>query len=356
MRHWGVHKLANRSLWWPIIGRNKKCVTLDLRQPEGQRIARRLINRADVLIENFRPGTLERWNLDPVRLREDNPRLVVARVSGFGQSGSYSERGGFAAVAEATAGLRNLTGDPDRPPIRTGLSIGDSLAGLFSVFGVMSALYARDAGDAAGSGQIVDIGIADAVLAVLESVIAEYSATGQIRQRTGAVLPGIAPSNIYPTADDSWVVIAANGDGLFRRLSVAMEIPTLASDPRFSTHDRRGQNQSELDRIVAAWSKGHARDTIVERLVEAGVPVAALNDAADVARDPHFRERQVVVDVETPDVGTISMQGIVPKLSMTPGSINWSGPSMGMHNASVFCGLLGLSDDEIGRLRTAGVI
>jgi formyl-CoA transferase/succinyl-CoA--D-citramalate CoA-transferase len=356
MRRWGLHKKDGLSLWWPVIGRNKRSVTLDLRQTKGQALARRLILTADVLIENFRPGALEKWNLNPEDLRRERPDLVVSRISGFGQTGPYRERAGFAAVCEAMAGLRHLSGYPDRPPVRVGLSIGDSLVGLFAAFGVVSALYARGKKTGMLRGQTVDAAITESVLAVMESVISEYSATHNIRQREGTVLPGIAPSNVYPTRDGHWVVIGANSDGLFRRLSEAMGRPELASDARYATHEARGMHQKELDELIAGWTATLSGDEIVELVNRHGIPTGPVNDAADVSRDPHYRERGAVVDVATREFGPISMQGVTPKLSDTPGSIRWTGPYLGEHNEEVYGGILGLSAAEMSQLQEEGII
>lgn len=356
LRQWGVQKLNGHSLWWPVIARNKRSITLDLRKPEGQALARRLILSADVLVENFRPGTLEEWNLGPEDLRRDHPGLIVARVSGFGQTGPYSSRPGFAAVAEAMGGLRILTGYPDRPPTRVGLSIGDSLAGLFAAFGVMGALYAREKAGPLSHGQVVDVAIVDSVLAMMESVISEFSATGVVRERTGSVLPGIAPSNLYPTSDGSWVIIAANADSLFRRLAMTMGMPDLATDERYNTHEARGRHQAELDGIIARWTATQTRDELVARLAENGVPAGPVYNAEDVAKDPHYRQRGAVIDVETENLGAISMQGVVPKLSATPGAVRWAGPPLGRHNVEVYKDRLGLSEAEIAGLQARGVI
>jgi len=242
MRQWGVSKKDGKSLWWPVIARNKQSVTLDLRRPEGRELARRLIAEADVLVENFRPGTLEDWGLGPDVLKAENPGLIVARVSGFGQTGPYAKRAGFGSVAEAMAGMRGLAGFADRPPPRVGLSIGDSLAGVFAAMGVLLALRSRDA-HVERQGQVVDVAITESVLAVLESVISEYSGTGNLRGRTGSILPGVAPSNLYPTADGTWILIGANADGIFRRLAVAMGEPELGTDARYATHSARGHRQ-----------------------------------------------------------------------------------------------------------------
>jgi crotonobetainyl-CoA:carnitine CoA-transferase CaiB-like acyl-CoA transferase len=354
MRQWGAHPDNGVSLWWPVIGRNKRSMTINLREPKGQALARRLVDGADVLIENFRPGTLEGWGLSPDQLRETNPKLIVARVSGYGQTGPLRDRPGFAAVAEAAAGLRYLTGFPDRAPTRVGISIGDSLAGIFAALGVISSLYARDA-SGAGRGQDVDAAITESVLAVMESVISECSATGRSRERAGVILPGIAPSNIYPTADKSWVIIAANADALFARLARIMGQPELASDPRYSTHGARGRNQLELDELIVRWTRQRERDSLIEVLAEAGVPAGPVNDAASVLANQHFRQREAIVDIDNREFGRIAMQGIVPKLSQTPGAIRWAGPGLGEHTDAV-CGELGLSAEEILTLRHDRII
>ncbi len=356
MRQWGVYKVDGRSLWWPIIARNKRCITLDLRRSQGQVLAKRLIQTSDVLVENFRPGTLENWGLSPETLRSEQPRLIVARLSGFGQTGPYRERAAFAAVAEAMGGLRILTGYPDRPPVRVGLSLGDSLAGLFSAFGILAALYERDSSTPPRTGQTIDIAITECVLAILESVISEYSVTGQLRERTGPVLPRIAPSNLYPTKDDSWVIIAANSDALFRRLAVAMGQPGLASDTHYATHDARGGHQEQLDQVISAWTATLSRDELMKLLLEHAIPAGPLHDAKDVANDPHYRQREAIVEVRAADFGTLAMQGVVPKLSGTPGRIRWAGPRLGEHNAQVYGEILGLSATEISRLHTEGII
>jgi formyl-CoA transferase/succinyl-CoA--D-citramalate CoA-transferase len=253
-------------------------------------------------------------------------------------------------------GLRNLTGYPDRPPTRVGVSIGDSLAGLFAAFGVVSALYNRGRKGELRQGQTVDTAITDSVLGILESAISEYSAARTIRQRTGATLPGIAPSNLYPTSDSSWVIIAGNSDSLFRRLAQAMGQPELSSDPRFATHVARGRSQEELDEIIARWSVSYPREELLGLLNQHGVPCGPVYDTADIASDPHYRERGAVVDVETAEFGSLSMQGVSPKLSGTPGNIRWTGVPLGQHNSEVFAGELGLSTDGLARLRREGVI
>ncbi|WP_299361210.1 CoA transferase [uncultured Paracoccus sp.] len=353
MRQWGTVQHEGKSLWWPVIARNKRSLTLDLRKPEGVEIAAQLLSQADILVENFRPGTLERWGLAPAQLLERNRGLIVARVSGFGQTGPYAERVGFGAVAEAMAGMRALGGFPDRPPPRAGLSLGDSLAGMFTTIGVLSALNARRT---TGRGQIVDVGITDAVLGVLESVLSEYSATGLIRERAGTVLPGIAPSNLYPTADHQWILIAGNGDAIFRRLAQVMDRPELASDARFSTHRARGDRQQELDGIVAAWTRTCTLADLLSILEESGVPAGPVSDAAEISRNPHFLERGALVQVPSEEYGALTMQGVVPRLSDSPGEIRWVGPALGEHTDQILGEELGYDSDAIDDLRRRGIV
>ncbi len=354
MRQWGRNKVNGRSLWWPIIARNKKSVTIDLHKPEGQQLARCLIAKADILVENFRPGTLEKWGLGYEELSRDNPGLIMVRVSGYGQSGPYHRRAGFGSIAEAMGGLRYITGYPDRPPTRIGISIGDALAGTLGALGALAALWRRDL--KGGRGQVVDVAIYEAVLAYMESLIPEYSLTGYIRERTGSVLPGVAPSNIYPTADGQWLVMGANADNVFRRLCQAMGRPELADDPRFATHDARGQNMATLDAIIAEWTSTQPVDRLVELLNEVGVPAGKIYTAREMLADPHFAARNAIVWVDAPGIGKMPMQNVFPKLSATPGRVRWAGPDLGEHNREVFCGLLGLGEAELAELARKGVI
>lgn len=355
MRTWGAARTSNgKSLWWPVIGRNKRSLSLDLRKPDGRDILRRLVAEADVLIENFRPGTLERWGLAPEDLRRENPSLIVARVSGFGQTGPYSEKAGFGAVAEAMAGLRTLTGYPDRPSTRVGISIGDSLAGLYAAIGVLTAVVAR--GQRAGAGQTIDVSIAEAVLGVMESILSEQAATGAVRTRSGPILPKIAPSNVYPTAEGGEVVIAANADGLFRHLCEAMGRPDLADDPAFATHEARGARQAELDAIIGAWTKDRPRGEVIALMDRHGIPAGPVNDAAAVVSDPHFRARGAIVEVPDVSFGSVTMQGPVPKLDGTPGTIRWTGPEVGAHTRDILADALGLDAASLDRLAAEGVI
>lgn len=356
LRDWGKARYKGRTLWWPVQTRNKHLVTLNLREPRGQELMRELVERADALVENFRPGTLERWNLGPERLWESNPGLVIARVSGYGQTGPYRDRAGFASVAEAMGGMRSLNGFPDQPPPRMHLSLGDSLAGMFATQGVLSALYARDA-LGLGRGQVVDVSLLESCFALLESTVPEYDRLGLVRGPHGTSLAGIAPSNIFKSSDDKWVVIAANAENVFRRLCEAMGRPELADDPRFNTHDARGENQEEIEGIVADWAKRHTADEINRILNDAGVICGPIYDIADIFKDPHFREREALVEHVDPEFGEYIGPGVHPKFSETPGSIRWSARwEMGAHNREIYGDLLGLSDSDLDELKAEGII
>jgi len=354
MREWGRHRKEGRTLWWPIIARNKKSVTLNLREEEGQELARRLIAEADVLVENFRPGTMERWGLGYDALKEINPGLVMVRVSGYGQTGPYRERAGFGAIGEAMGGIRHVTGFPDLPPPRVGISLGDSLAATFGALGALTALYHRDA--RGGRGQVVDVGIYEAVLALMESTIPEYVLTGHVRGRTGTVLPFVAPSNIYPTRDEDYVLIAGNADTVFRRLAKAVGHPEWAEDPRFVTHHARGENMEELDALISEWTKQRTGDEVLRVMGEAGVPAGKVYTAKDMVEDEHYAARGNIVTVEDPEIGPFPMQNVVPRLTGTPGEVRWTGPALGQHNEEVYRGLLKLGDDELAALQGRGVV
>ena len=353
MRQWGREKPHGLSLWWPVIARNKKSVTLNLRHPEGQSLARRLLGTADVLVENFRPGTLERWGLGYDALAERNPGLVLVRVTGFGQDGPYAPRAGYGSIGEAMGGLRYVTGDPSTPPSRSGISIGDSLAGTFAALGALLALHARAR---TGRGQVVDSAIYEAVLAMTESLVTEYQVAGYTRERTGAILPNVAPSNLYPTADGQLVLVAANQDTVFRRLAAVMTRPELADDPRYASHSARGEYQVELDGLIAGWTATLDADRLLAALEEAGVPAGRIYRAADMLADPHYQARQAIVRLADPELGEIAMQNVAPRLSATPGRVAWPGPALGQHNREVYQGLLGLPDQEVERLADQAVI
>ncbi len=353
MRQWGRSLPKGHSPWWPVIGRNKQSVTLDLRVPEGQALARRLIAGADVLVENFRPGALEKWGLGYDVLSADNPGLVMARVSGFGQTGPYAQRAGYALVGEAMGGLRYVTGEPDRPPARAGISIGDSLAGLHAALGVMMALHGRHR---TGRGQVVDAAIYESVLSVMENLITEYGLTGYVRERSGAVLPGIAPSNAYPTGDGALVVIGANQDTLFARLCEAMDRPDLAADPRFAGHAARGVHQAVLDAEIAAWTSTLKAADLLARMEAHGVAAGRVYRAPDMLDDPQFVARQSIIETPHPVFGAVHMQNVFPRLSESPGHVRWPGPALGEHTDLVLAERLGLSDQILSDLRSRAII
>ena len=356
LREWGKARYQGRSLWWGVQSRNKKCVTLDLRTEKGQELLLELAKRSDVLVENFRPGTLERWNLGWAELQEANPALVLCRVSGYGQTGPYAPRAGFASVAEAMGGLRHLNGFPGEPPPRVHLSLGDSLAGMFAVQGILAALYRRDA-LGGGRGQVVDVSLLESCFALLESTVPEYDRLGIVRGPGGTGLKGVAPSNIFRSRDGKWMVIAANADNVFRRLCAAMGSPELADDERFSTHLARGEHQEEIEAIVAQWAGGLDAAEIDRVLNEAGVICGPIYTIADIFADEHFRARDMLLEHEDPEFGAYIGPGIVPKFSETPGAVRWSATwEHGSHNADVFGGLLGLSDEALAELREEGVL
>ena len=353
MRVWGRQAAEGVGLWFPVVGRNKKSVTIDLRRPEGQALARKLISTADVLVENFRPGTMERWGMGFDALSAANPRLVMVRVTGFGQTGPYAPRAGFGVIGEAMGGLRHVVGDPDRPPSRVGISLGDSLAGLFAAYGALVAIHARAA---TGRGQVVDSAIYEAVLAMMEALVPEYQKAGYVRERTGAILPNIAPSNVYQTSDGVGILIAANQDAVFRRLAEAMDVPGLAADPRYATHVARGARQAELDALISAWSMTRPAEAVLALLDEKGVPAGRIFRAPDMFEDPHFRARQAIVELAHPLLGQLAMHNVAPRLSETPGAVRAVGPALGEHTDSVLRDLLGMDDAARGRLRETGVI
>ncbi len=353
MRVWGQEKAHGQSLWWPVVARNKKSVTINLRVPEGQALVKQLVAKADFVLENFRPGTMERWNLGYEDLKAINPGLIMVRVSGQGQTGPYSKRAGYGSIGEAMGGLRYVCGDPSTPPSRMGISIGDSLAATHATVGALSALYHREK---TGEGQVVDSAIYEAVLAMMESLVTEYDQTGYIRERTGAILPNVAPSNVYPTSDGKMILIAANQDTVFKRLSAAMGRPELAEDERYATHAARGHHQAELDELVSAWTATMEADALVDLMEESGVPVGKIYRAPEMLEDPHFQAREAIVKVPHPTIGDLSMQNVVPKLSLTPGSVRTVGPELGEHNQEVFGQLLEMDQDQIDQLAENGII
>ena len=349
MRKWG----QSAPLWWPVVSRNKKCVTLNLREKEGQDILKEMVKKTDFLLENFRAGTMEKWGLGYEELSKINPRLIMIRVSGFGQTGPYAKRAGYGSIGEAMGGMRNLAGDPSTPPSRIGLSIGDSLAATYATLGALMALRHRDQ---TGQGQVVDSAIYEAVLAMMESVVPEYTQQGFVRERTGSVLPKVAPSNAY-AAKDGDILIAANQDTVFRRLTAAMGRPEMADDPKYATHHARGACQEELDDIIAEWCKDFTCDELQTLMDESGVPAGKIFKAPDMLEDPQFEARDAVVKVDHPEYENLHMQNVFPKLSATPGEIRWAGPhTLGEHNDQVYAELLGKTTDEIEAMREAGTI
>ena len=332
LRRW--RKLHNgTSLWWYSISRNKRSLTLNLKSEEGRRIVRELARTADVVVENFRPGTLEGWGLGWEELSRINPGLVMVRISGFGQTGPYRDRPGFAAIAEAMGGLRYITGYPDRAPVRTGVSLGDSLAALYGVIGALVALHHRNVNG--GTGQVVDVALYEAVFAVMESLIPEFSHGWFVRERSGGSLPGIAPSNTYPCRDGSYVVIAGNSDGIYKRLMQAVGRSDLAANPALAGNEGRVQQIDLIDDAIAAWTSKHSLDEVLEALGRADVPVGRIYSAADIHADAHYRSRGMIEPVTLPDGATLDIPGIVPKLSVTPGATRWIGPELGQHTDAV---------------------
>jgi formyl-CoA transferase len=352
MRRWGVC-VEGRSLWWPAIARNKRSVAIDLRDERGRAVAVTLAQHCDIVLENFRPGLLAEWGLGYADLAAVNPGVVLVHVSGFGQTGPRAHEPGFGSIGEAMGGIRHTTGDPDRPPARAGVSLGDALAALFAVIGTLAAITERSR---SGHGQEVDVAIYESVLALMESTVADWELAGVVRERSGGVLPGVAPANAYPTADGHDVVIAANADAVFARLAVAVDRPEWATDPRYATHAARGVNQVELDERIAHWSAGLPSSDVLARLRDHAVPVGLINAAPDIAVDDHIAAREMIVRLAAGFERAVPMAGVVPKLSRTPGAIRTTGPELGEHTDVVLRELAGLDVEEIAALRAAGVV
>ncbi len=354
MRDWGRLRHRDHSLWWSILARNKRSVTLNLRSEEGQRVARRLAGEADVVLENFRPGTMERWGLGPQEVHAINPGAIYARVTGYGQTGSYRDRPGFASASEALSGLRHINGHPDQAPPRFGISLGDTLAAQSAFQGILLALYARDVRGA--SGQVVDASITDACLAVTESAVLEYEKTGTVRRPTGTRLPRIAPSNVYRSRDGKWVVIAANHDTLWRRLAALIGRPELAEDPRFADHNARGENEDLLDELIGEWAARHPAAELDRLVNDAGVVCAPVYDASDVYADPYFRERGLLIEYEDEVHGTVTGMGVIPRLTHTPGRVRHGARwAVGADTDDVLREL-GYDTDELSQLHDDDVI
>ncbi|TAL76003.1 MAG: CoA transferase [Burkholderiaceae bacterium] len=352
LRKW--RKLHNgTSLWWYTQSRNKKSVTLDLKSEECREIVRKLVAEADIVIENFRPGTLEGWGLGWEQLSAINPNLIMVRISGYGQTGPSSQRPGFAAIAECMGGLRYVSGYQDRAPVRVGVSLGDTLASLYGVVGALMAMYHLKVNG--GKGQYIDVALYEAVFAVMESLIPEYAMTGHIRERSGAALPGIAPSNTYQCSDGRYVAIAGNGDSIFKRLMTAIGREDLAQDPELAYNDGRARNVEMLDRVISEWTGRHGLEEILTVLDEASVPSGRIYTAEDIMNDEHYRAREMFQQVELPDGQQMTLPGIVPKLSATPGRTKWIGPTLGQHTQEVLDSI-GVTPEQLARLRASGLV
>ena len=352
LRKWRmIHE--GTSVWWQAQSRNKQSICIDLRVKEGQDIVRRLAKEADVLIENFRPGTMEKWGMGWDELHTLNPKLIMLRVSGYGQDGPRRDEPGFAAIAEATAGLRYITGHPGEVPARAGLSLGDTIAGLHGALGVLLALYERDA--RGGEGQMIDVALYEAVFNLTESLLPEYHVFGAVRQPAGGALPGIAPSNAYPCSDGQYVLIAANGDSLFKRLMELIGRADLANDPDLARNDGRAKRAEEIDQIIGGWSKQRTLEDILSALQSIAVPAGRIYTAKDIAEDPHYRARGVIQTVESAGGLKVEMPGVVPKLSNNPGAIRHRAPTLGEHT-DIILQSLGLSAEQIKALKEAGIL
>lgn len=350
MRDWGRGELP---LWWTICARNKRCITANLREPEGQDLVRQLVAKSDMVLENFRPGTMERWGLSYEELSETNPGLIMIRVSGYGQTGPYATRAGYASIGEAMGGLRYLCGEPDRQPSRAGISIGDSLAATYACIGALSALHHREK---TGEGQVIDASIYESVLGVMEAIIPEYAVSNHIRERSGATLPNVAPSNIYDCADGQFL-IAANQDTVFARLCEAMGQPELSHDERFVTHTARGKNMKLLDGIINEWSKDLTVDDVAALMEKHAVPAGKIFRAPEMLADPQFAARESIVDIPSERWPNLKMQNVFPKMSKTQGEIRWPGVEvLGAHNEEIYGELLGLGEQQLEALREKSII
>ncbi|AYQ92073.1 MULTISPECIES: CaiB/BaiF CoA transferase family protein [Burkholderia] len=341
------------SLWWYLQSRNKKSVCVNLKSPEGVEIVRKLASEADVVIENLRPGALEKLGLGWDALHALNPKLTMVRISGYGQTGPYRDRPGFGAIGEAMGGIRYTTGEIDGAPARVGVSLGDSLASLHGVIGALMSLLRVKTGQ--GEGQVVDVSLVESVFNLMESLVPEYDLLGHVRERSGGALPGIAPSNTYRTEDGAFVVIAGNSDPIFRRLMQVIGRPELAEDPALAYNDGRVKQNAMLDAAIGAWTSHHSIDEVLAALERAEVPAGRIYSVADIVSDPHYQAREMLIPATLPGGAAVTMPGIVPKLSDTPGTVNWQGPALGEHTADVLAGL-GFGEDEIARLREQGAV
>ncbi|GGE69179.1 formyl-CoA transferase [Paenalcaligenes hominis] len=351
LRKWRLlHK--GTSVWWAVQSRNKQSLALDLRQKEAQDIVKQLITECDVLVENFKPGTLEQWGLGWDDLQKINPQLVMLRVSGYGQTGPYKDRPGFGLVGEAMGGLRHLSGEPGRAPVRVGISIGDSLSALHGVIGVLLALRQRDKD---GLGQYIDVALYESVFNMMESLLPEYSVFNEIRQPAGSALPGITPSNAYLSKDHKYALIAGNGDSIFQRLTQAMSRPDLGQNPLYAHNDGRARHAAEIDQAIAEWASQYTLDELLHRLHEHRVPAGCVYDIEDIYHDPHYQARNMIVQTELEDGTPVAVPGVVPKLSRTPGAITTKAPRLGQHTAQILSDL-GIDPETQKKLLEAGII
>ncbi len=350
MRVWGQ---GEEKVQWEVVARNKKSVSANLRIEAGQTLVRKLIATADILVENFKPGTMEKWGLSPDSLLAENPSLIIARMSGYGQTGPYSNRAGFGGIGEAMGGWRYIVGEPDRPPSRMGVSIGDTLTATYGCMGILAALHHRSK---TGKGQVIDAALYESVLQVMEGLVPEYDHGGFIRERSGSILQGIAPSNVYSCKDGEYM-IGANKDSLWQRLATAMGRPELGNDQRYATHLTRGQNQLELDELINAWTRTLTVDEVDALMIEHSIPAGRVYRAPEMLADPHFKAREAIVEVQTERFGKLKMQGAFPKFSATPGGVRSPAPSVvGQHNAEIYARILGIEHEELDRLKAAGAI
>ena len=354
IRSWRLLDAGGTSHWWRSLGRNKTCITLNLYTARGRAIARQLADRADVLIENFRPGTMEKWGLGPDDLKATNPGLIYARISGYGQTGPYASRPGFASVCEGIGGFRYLNGFPGQPPVRPNLSMGDTLAGMHAVLGILMA-YIHRVKPGSGQGQVVDVAIYEAVFNMLEAVVPEYDGAGAVREPSGSTLTGIVPTNTYLCRDGKYVIIGGNGDSIFKRLMHTLGRPDMAEDARLAGNAGRVQHEREIDDAITAWTSSLDAQDVLRQLEAASVPSGPIYNVEDMVADPHFQARGLFEEVYI-DGNPLKIPALVPKLSETPGGTSWPGPAVGAHNDEVFKDLLGMSDDEVASLRQAGII
>lgn len=347
-----LHK--GTSLWWLSMARNKKCITLDMNNRRGQEIARQLAAKVDIVVENFKPGTMEKWGMGYQDLKGVNPGVIMVRVSGYGQTGPYSKRPGYANVAEGFGGIRYTSGYPDRPPVRAGISLGDTLAGLHAALGALTAVYHRDVNG--GTGQVVDVAIYESIFNMMESTLAEYDKLGHIRERSGAKLDGIVPTSTYPTKDNKFIIIGGNGDSIYKRLMNVCGRPDLAEDENLADNAGRVNHEELIDAAIIEWTMQHDYELLYEKLVEAQVPAGPVYSIADIVRDEQYNARGIFEEVEIEKNDTVKIPAVLPKLSETPGGTDWIGPKLGEHNEEIFGEILGMSKSEIDQLRSEEII